>query len=475
MTIAKSGSANFTFLLLAIGVGAISMLQSLLSPVLPTLQAELNTTRGAVAWVIIAFLLSSAVATPILGRIGDTTGKVRTLLVALGAIAVGSLVSALAPNIETLVVSRAIQGLGAAAFPLSFGIIRDRLPAERVAPAVSSLASVIAVGGGVGVVLAGPVVGILGWRALFWIPAALLAIVMLLVWRFLPESDNRSGGRINWLAGALLAGWLVALLLPLSQGTLWGWTSPGVLVSFALALVLSFAWYQVETRSAQPLIDMRMMALPTVWRTNLVALLFGGAMFAVWAFLPQFAEIPPSAGYGFGASVTQAGWLILPMLVTMGAAGMVSGRIAGRVSFRRQMALGSGIAGIAILGLALWHQSLWQTMVSSGLFGLGLGLVYSTMINVIVQAVPPSQTGVASGMNANIRTIGGAVGTAVMTAIVTSHHQPNGIPVESGFTAGFILFAIVAAAAMLVSLMLPRAQPRPVALSDEAALSAPAE
>jgi MFS family permease len=139
------------------------------------------------------------------------------------------------------------------------------------------------------------------------------------------------------------------------------------------------------------------------------------------------------------------------------------------------MGLGSGIAGVAILGLALWHQSLWQTMVSSGLFGLGLGLVYSTMINVIVQAVPPSQTGVASGMNANIRTIGGAIGTAVMTAIVTSHHQPNGIPVESGFTAGFILFAIVAAAAMLVSLMLPRAQPRPVALSDEAALSAPAE
>jgi predicted MFS family arabinose efflux permease len=476
MTSAKSGSAGFTFLLLAIGVGAISMLQSLLSPVLPTLQAALDTTQGAVAWVIIAFLLSSAVATPILGRIGDTTGKVRTLMVALGAIAVGSVLSAFAPNIETLVVSRAIQGLGAAAFPLSYGILRDRLPAERVTAAVSSLASIIAVGGGVGVVLAGPVVDVLGWRALFWIPAALLALVMLLVWRFLPETDSRSQGRINWLAGALLAGWLVALLLPLSQGTAWGWTSPGVLVSFALALVLLVAWYQVETRSAQPLIDMRMMTLPAVWRTNLVALLFGGAMFAVWAFLPQFAQIPPSAGYGFGASVTQAGWLILPMLVTMGGAGMVSGRIAGRVSFRRQMAIGSGIASIAILGLALWHASLWQTMVSSGLFGLGLGLVYSTMINVIVQAVPPSQTGVASGMNANIRTIGGAIGTAVMTAIVTSGRQPSGFPLERGYTNGFVLFAIVAAVAMAVSLMMPRSQPRQSEQPAEEALSpAPAE
>src|SRR5690349_2542993 len=129
MTSAKSGSTGLTFLLLAVGAGAISMLQSLLSPVLPTLQRELNTTQSAGAWVIIAFLLAAAVATPILGRIGDMTGKVRTLLIALGAIVAGSLLSAISPNIEMLVASRALQGLGAAAFPLSYGIIRDRFPA----------------------------------------------------------------------------------------------------------------------------------------------------------------------------------------------------------------------------------------------------------------------------------------------------------------------------------------------------------
>ena len=456
MTSAKQGSASLTFLLLAIGAGSISMLQSLLSPVLPTLQAELNTTQSAVAWVIIAFLLSAAVATPILGKIGDTTGKVRTLQVALGGIVAGSLVSALAPNIEILVLGRALQGLGAAAFPLSYGIIRDRLPANRVASAVGSLSSVIAVGGGVGVILAGPVVSLLGWRSLFWLPMGLLAIVMLLVNRFLPESEGRAGGRINWLSGALLAGWLVALLLPLSQGTLWGWTSPGVIASFAIAALLLIGWYVVETRSPNPLIDMKMMALDSVWKTNLVALLFGAAMFAVWAFLPQLAQVSPTAGYGFGASVTEAGWLILPMLITMAVAGMASGRIANRVSFRSQMAFGSGLASLSILGFALFHSSMWQLAIGSATFGLGLGFVYSTMTNVIVQTVLPSQTGAASGMNANIRTIGGAIGTAAMTAIVTSHRQPGGFPAEQGFTSGFLLFALIAAVAMGVCLLLPR-------------------
>ena len=296
---------------------------------------------------------------------------------------------------------------------------------------------------------------------------ALLAIVMLLVNRFLPESEVRTGGRINWLSGALLAGWLVATLLPLSQGTLWGWTSPGVIAAFAIAAVLLIAWYLVETRSANPLIDMKMMALNSVWKTNLVALLFGAAMFAVWAFLPQLAQVSPSAGYGFGASVTEAGWLILPMLITMALAGMASGRIAKRVSFKNQMAFGSGLASLSILGFAFLHASMWQLAIGSAVFGLGLGFVYSTMTNVIIQTVLPSQTGAASGMNANIRTIGGAIGTAAMTAIVTSQRQPGGLPAEQGFTSGFLLFALIAAVAMGVCLLLPRPVAPAVKVADE--------
>ena len=451
----SSNRAGLTFLLLAAGAAAISMTQSLLNPVLSTLQQELDTTQNAVSWVLIAFLLAGAVATPILGRVGDMIGKVRTLLLALTAMIVGNLVSGFAPNIETLVVGRALQGLGMAAFPLSFGIIRDEFPSDRMASAVGTMSSVIAVGGGFGAVLAGPIVSLIGWRWLFWLPTIAMAIVAVLAGRFIPESASRTGGRINWLAAVLLGGWLIALLLPLSQGTQWGWGSPLVIGLLAAAAVLIVTWIVVETRSDNPLIDMRLMRQPAVWTTNLVALLFGATMFSVWAFVPQLIQIPASAGYGFGATVSQAGWVILPMLVTMALAGMLVGPLQNRISFKSQLSIGAALVALSCAGFAFLHHEIWQLLISSAVFGLGLGFAYSTMTNIIVRSVPATQTGTATGMNANIRTIGGAMGTAIMTAIVTSHRGVGGFPEEQGFTTGFAIFAAVAVMAILVTRLLP--------------------
>ncbi|MBL8593636.1 MAG: MFS transporter, partial [Devosia sp.] len=302
----KSGSPNLTFLVLAVGAASFAMLQSLLAPVLPTLQSELKTSQSAVSWVLIAWLLSAAVATPILGKVGDMIGKARTLVLALAAIGLGSLIAALAPSIELVIAGRIVQGLGGAIVPLSFGIIRDEFPPARVPSAVGILSAVIAVGSGAGTILAGPIVDLFGWHGLFWVPLAVVAVTASLAQLFVPESPVRSGGTINWLAASLLAGWLIALLLPLSLGTRWGWGSPAVIGLFAAALVLAAAWVTVEVRSSNPVIDMKMMRLPAVWTSNLVALLFGAAMFAVWVFLPQLIQVPSSAGYGFGATVSEA-------------------------------------------------------------------------------------------------------------------------------------------------------------------------
>ena len=455
MTRPSQNRIGLIFLLLAAGAASSSMLQSLLSPVLSTLQTEFATTQNAISWVLIAFLLAGAVCTPILGRIGDMIGKVRTLLIALGAMILGNVISGFAPNIEVMVLGRAVQGIGMAAFPLSFGIIRDEFPRDRMASAVGAMSSVIAVGGGLGAILAGPIVSILGWQWLFWLPTVALVLVAVLVRNYIPESPIRSGGRINWIAATLLGGWLIALLLPLSQGTQWGWTSPLVIGLLVVAMVLAVAWTVVETRSDNPLIDMKVMRLPAVWTTNLVALLFGAAMFSVWAFVPQLIQVPASTGYGFGASVTQAGWIILPMLVTMALAGTVVGRLERRFNFKSQLSAGAALVGLACAGFAFLHGQIWQLTLFSALFGLGLGLAYSTMTNIIVQSVPATQTGTATGMNANIRTIGGALGTTIMTAIVTAHRQPDGLPLEEGFVTGFATFAVVALLAFLVTRLLP--------------------
>ncbi|MFG1911695.1 MFS transporter [Kribbella sp. NPDC048928] len=458
MPVIRSGNPRLTLAVLATVVASFSMLQSLVSPALPVIQHDLHTTPGTVTWVFTALLLSVSIATPLLGRVGDLAGKERTLFIALGALAVGCLIAALAPNIGVLIAARVFQGVGGAVFPLAFGIIRDEFPAERVPSVVGVVSAIIAAGGGLGIVLAGPIVEWLGWRWLFWIPMAVVVISTALVRRYVPESPNRVAGRIDWLAAAMLSGWLIALLLPLSSGRSWGWASVRTTGLFALAVVLFAGWIAVELRSRNPLIDMRMMRRPAVWTTNLVALLFGAAMFAVYAFVPQFLQIPKAAGFGFGASVTQAGLLMLPMLVTMAVTGSLSGPLASRISAKKQVVSGSALTLVGALLFAGYHDQQWQIAVSTALFGVGLGLAYASMTSLIVQNVPREQTGAATGMNTNIRTIGGSIGTALASSIITSHVQPSGLPAESGFTSTFLLLSAFAAAAVVLALAIPTAR-----------------
>lgn len=455
-----SNSTTRVFAILASAAGTVSLMQSLITPVLPTIQRDLHTDAGTATWIFTSWLLAAAVATPLLGRVGDMAGKRRVLVAALIALAAGCLVAALAPNIAVLIAGRVLQGLGGAVFPLAFGIIRDEFPAARVASAVGGMSAVIAAGGGVGIVLAGPVVSALDWRWLFWLPLVAALVVAAFAMRVVPESPVRTPGRINWFAAALMSSWLVALLLPLSKASAWGWGSAPVIGLLAAAALLCGTWITVELRSSNPLVDMRMMRRPAVWTTNLVALLFGAGMFGAYAFLPQLIQTPVAAGYGFGASLTTTGLLMLPMLIAMAAAGSLSGPLSTRLPGKAQLVIGAALVALACASIAAFHHAPWQVSAAGAVFGLGLGVSFAAMINLIVHAVPPSQTGVASGMNTNIRTIGASIGTAVVASIVTSDLQPSGLPYESGYTAAFWLMTALAATAVALSLLVPVVRPQ---------------
>ncbi|MFF4271816.1 MFS transporter [Streptomyces sp. NPDC001536] len=448
-------STRLTFAVLATGAGVFAMLQSLIAPALPTVQHALHTSQSTATWVMTAYLLSASVFTPILGRVGDLIGKKRTLVAVLLVVLAGCLLAALAPNIGMLIVARVVQGVGGALFPLSFGIIRDEFAPSEVPGSISNLSAVIAAGGGVGIVAAGPIVSALDYRWLFWIPVAVVAVTTLIALRYVPESPNRAEGKVSWLGAVLLSAWLVALLLPLSQAVQWGWGSARVLGLFALAVVLFVLWLLAEARSRSPLIDLRVMRLPAVWTTNTVALLFGAGMYALWSFLPAFVQTPSSAGYGFGASVTTSGLLMLPMLLAMFCSGILSGRLAPVVGAKALLTTGAALGALALGFLALWHAAQWQIAVVAGVFGLGIGLAFASMANLIVGSVPPEQTGAATGMNANIRTIGGSIGAAVTSVLVTGRLQPSGLPYGSGYTHGFTLLAVLCLAAALAALLVP--------------------
>jgi EmrB/QacA subfamily drug resistance transporter len=446
---------RLTFLVLCVGVASFSLLQSMVNPVLPTIQAALDTDQATVTWVLTAYLVSASIFTPIIGRVGDKVGKERMLVVALAALAVGSLLAAVAGSIGVLIVARAIQGIGGGVLPLTFGIIRDEFPREKVPGAIGTAAALLAVGGGVGLVIAGPLVDALSYHWLFWIPMAMtvLAAIAAAVW--VPESPERTPGRINVATALLMSAWLVALLVAVSQGHHWGWSSAKVVGLFVAAAILLPVWVIAEARSKEPLVDMQMMRIPTVWTVNLVALLFGMGMYSMFAFLPQFLQTPEVAGYGFGLSVTESGLILLPQTIASFIGGVAAGRLAAHYGSKNLLVVGAALTGVGTFGLAFAHTEIWMILVETAILGLAFGLAFAAMSNLVVAAVPQSQTGVASGMNTNIRTVGGAIGSAVLGTVVTSNLQPIGAPFESGYTHAFLLLAITSTASAVVALLVP--------------------
>jgi EmrB/QacA subfamily drug resistance transporter len=456
----SGGRARYqvTFAVLALGVAAFALLQSLVIPVLTTVQHDLHTTQSAVTWVLTAYLLSASIMTPILGRVGDMVGKERVFVATLVALAVGSLLAAIAPSIAIMIVARVIQGIGGGMVPVAFGIIRDEFPAEKVAGAVGALASLTAVGAGLGIVLAGPIVNALDYHWLFWLPMILTVVAAVSAVLFIPESPVRTPGRISWLPAVLLSGWLVGLLVALSEAPAWGWGSGRVLGLLVAAAALGVGWVIAELRAATPLIDMKMMRLRAVWTNNLVALLIGVGMYATFAFLPEFVQTPSAAGYGFGASITRSGLMLLPSAITMFAVGVFAGRLARKLGGKALVIAGCSIGAGAMAILAFAHSQQWEIYASSALMGVGFGLAFSAMAALVVMAVPASQTGVASGMNANIRTIGGSIGAAVMASIVTSQLAASGLPKGSGYTTGFAVMTGGLVLAALAGLLIPSAR-----------------
>jgi len=453
--------ANYkvTFGVLVLGVSAYALLQSMVIPALTTIQSTMHTSQNTVTWVVTAYLLSASIFTPVMGRVGDILGKEHMMVATLVALSLGSVIAGVATNVTVLIIGRAVQGVGGGVIPLAFGIIRDEFPREKLASAIGTIAAMTAVGGGVGLIVAGPILQGLGLHWLFWIPFIMTSVAAVLTFLLVPESPERSPGRISFSAALLLSAWLVALLLAVSEAPTWGWFATKTLALGALGLVLLVVWVIVELRVNDPVVDMKMMRVPAVWTNNLVAFLFGIGMYSVFAFLPEFVQTPRTVGYGFSASTTVSGLFLIPMSVGMFFVGLYSGKIAARFGSKAAVVVGSAVSGAGYVTLAVAHSASWEIYLASSLLGVGLGLAFSAMSNLIVRAVPANQTGVASGMNANIRTIGGAVGAGVMSSIVTSTMLASGAPAESGYTHGFFFLAGCTVLAVIAALFIPTAAP----------------
>jgi MFS family permease len=452
-------SYKLTFALLALPAIVYALLQSLVVPALTDIQHALHTSVNSVSWVLTGYLISAAVATPLIGRLGDMYGKKRVLIAVLVVMSIATSACAVATTLPVMVAGRFAQGTSGGIYPLAFGIIRDEFPRERVAWGVGLMSALVGIGAVAGVVLAGPIVDQLSFHYLFWLPLVLIVLATVSIALLIPESPVRMPGHINWMGAVLMSLGLTGVLLAITQANDWHWLSAKTLMVFAAGVTLLALWVRNESASESPLVDMRMMRIRGVWTTNLVALLIGVGSYSSFVLIPELAQAPTRLGYGFGASVSGAGLFLVPATVTTLITAMQIGRLEARFGSRPPLLAAMVLLVAHFAFLLIARDEPWQVYCAAALLGGAIGLGFASMINLIIENVDPAQTGVATGMNVLMRTVGGAVGASVTASILASNEGLARHPSAHGYSLAFAFCLLAALVGAIAVLWIPNRRP----------------
>jgi MFS family permease len=446
----------------------VSVVSTLGASLIPTIAADQHVSLGNAQWVLTVTLLVGAVATPVLGRIGDGPARRKTLVATLLVVCVGSLVAALSGGrFWQLLLGRALQGVGYATVPLTIAIAREVLDVASARKSIAVLSVTVAVGAGLGYPVTGVIAQQLDFHDAYAMATVLsvlaaVGILMVIPRGAAPAGAAREARRFD-VAGALLLGGGLALgLLAVSQGEEWGWGSVRVVGAAVVAVVLLGAWARVELGTADPLVDLRLMAARTVMGANAAGLLMGFGMYMIMSLISRLAQTPKATGYGLGASLVSTGLLLVPLSLASLVSAPIARAAGARFGMRVVLPLGAlVVAGTGVL-LAVAHGSMLDLAIASALAGVGIGSSFAAMPALIVAAVPNERTGSATSLNQVLRTVGGAVGSAASAAILTAHTVGGAaLPSESGYTIAFAVGAALCALTAVVAWLLIPAPPAP--------------
>ncbi|QEC46967.1 MFS transporter [Baekduia soli] len=475
-------SPTRSLLVLALGALTYQVAQTALLPAVPQLVAAYHTNASTVAWTFTGFLLSAAVLTTLLGRLGDMFGKRRVLVIALVLVAAGNLLCGVAGAMPVVIAGRALQGAVAGVFPLAFGIIRDEFPPARVRWGIGMISATAGIGAGSGLLLGALLVDHATFHWVFWVTGAMALAGALTAWWLVPESPERRPGRVDVRGAVVLAAGLVLPLLAVTQAHAWGWASLRTLALIAAGLVILAVWVVVERATPEPLANIATLSRPPVLVTNLVTILTGFGMFTVFLLVPQMVQAPHATGYGLGVSATAASLIIFPGALLMMAVGPLSGPLGDRFGTRMPLALGGLVTAAGNAGLGVVHGGPLVVLLLAVVACSGVGLTYGAMPNLIIEAAPPHETGEATGLNVVMRLVGTALGAQVCGSVLAgSVGAGGGLPSADGFRTAFLLCAAVALAGAVSALVIPKVRSghvegpgarEPVAPAHDTALAA---
>ncbi|HJW76679.1 MAG TPA: DHA2 family efflux MFS transporter permease subunit [Thermoleophilia bacterium] len=441
-----SGSARSWWILSGLTFISFFLLlgDTALSVALPSARAELGVGLTGLQWVVNSYTLSLAALLLLAGRLSDVFGARRVFLTGLSVFAVASLAAGLSPSLAPLLVSRVAQGAGAALMtPAALAIIVSVFPASRRAPALGIWAGVSTAALAMGPVVGAALTESLGWNWLFLVNVP-VGIAGLSIGRtLLPASPPESGGSRVDILGILTSGLgLAAVLYALTQASALAWTSPVLLGSLTVGSVSLLLFVIIERRSRQPLLDFSLFRRPNLAAANVVGLLSTAVMCGVFFFMSLYLQLI------LGYSPLAAGAAFLPLTVPLVLVAPLAGRLNQRVGPRIPVALGLGLLSLSLLVLsrAITGGSLWFIMAAFLLAGVGVGLSTTPVTASALEAVPSWQAGLGSAVLNASRTVGLALGIALMGALVSMDRAGRFGVLVPGFAAGLSMGLLVSAA-----------------------------
>lgn len=446
-------------------VGAVvSIVSSLGAPLIPDLARNLHTTLGSAQWALTATVLVAAVASPVVGRLGDGPHRKRVVMAGLGAVVVGCALAAMAGSLAVLIAGRALQGLGLALMPLTMAAAREHLAPDRSVRAIAAISVVGVIGVGLGYPITGLIADHLDVSAAYWFGSAVSLAALVMAVLVIPEPADRPAKRHLDLLGATISGFgLIALLVALEKGPDWGWATVRTPALFLLGLLLLGVWTRHELRTEEPLVELRLVRHPAVLTANVTGFMLGVTMYLLMVLITQFVQLP---GFGLGETVFVAGLTLVPLSAFSAVSSRLMPRVEDLVGARMIIPLGSlAVAASAVL-FAVAVEQLWQLFLVTALLGVGFGFTFAAMPGLIVGAIPRGETGSAMGFYQVSRFVGFSVGSGVAVTLLRAFGE-SGEPTLAAYHSTAMAAAGIGVVSALVAWYLPgRAVPVDHGLDD---------
>jgi len=460
-------SSRLITAILCLSGTVVALQQTMVIPLLPDFPKILGVSADDASCSSTVTPIMSAVRTPNVPRRADTFGKRRRMLISMTMIVVGSLVAAIGGNFVALLIGRGLQGFAISMIPVGISIMHDELPKEKVASATALMSATLGIGSALGLPLSGLIFEHLGWPAIFWLSAIVGVLLIIAVAVVVPESSVRTRGKFDFLGAVMLSTALTAILLAISKGARWGWTSELTLLMFVIGIVTLALWFPYELRVTQPMVDLRTSAKRPVLLTNVASILVGFSMYANNLSTTQQLQMPKISGYGFELGVMAAGLCMIPAGLAMVFFAPVSANITKRFGAKITLIVGGTVLALAYIARVFLTGSIALIIISAAVVSIGTAIAYSAMPMLIMRSVPITETASANGLNSLLRSVGTSTSSAVVAAMLTSMVIPSGpgegLPSIDAFKNIFWLAALAAVAAAAAAAFIPRRGAKPEA------------